>query len=100
MRIYVGRQFFSGEAVQILRAMKEQAEGVEELDLSEYIDWIIESAAAIDGVFLDVDDGPLHWRAKCLLESLLDEGLASLQFEVRDSERTTATFPVAMPQDA
>jgi len=100
MRIYVGKQFFSGEAVQILAAMKEQAEGLEDLDLARYIDWVVESAAAFDGVYLDVEDGPLHWRARRLLDALLDEGLASLQFEDRDSERTTATFPVAMPQEA
>ncbi len=101
MRIFIGDQYFSGEAIQILTAMKREAEGVEDLDLSEYIDWIVENSMSVAGVQLKVDDGTLRWRADSLLNELLNEGLASLVLDaVCDSERTTATFPAAMPQEA
>jgi hypothetical protein len=97
MRIYVGDQVFRGDALQVVTAMKFKAHGAEDLDLNGYVDWIVERAAAIDGIILVVEEGPLHWRAESLVNAMLNAGLAALDdVDARDSERTTVTMPVAM----
>jgi hypothetical protein len=101
MRIYIGGQVFSGDALQVVTAMKFHAHGADDLDLDAYVDWIVERAAMIDGIALAVEEGPLHWRAESLVNAMLDAGLAALDdVDARDSERTTVTMPVAMVQEA
>lgn len=62
---------FRGTPVEVLAQMKAVAEGVEDLDLSEYIDWVIERAASMEGVLFLVGRGPLHVRAERLLREMI-----------------------------
>jgi hypothetical protein len=101
MRIYVGGHVFGGTPVQILTAMKHVAHGVDELDLHAYIDWIIQRAAWVDGICLDVEAGTLHERAASLLEQMMDAGLAMDDaVDGVTSERPTAVWRATAAVDA
>ena len=88
---------FRGTAMAILAQMKSVADGVDELDLSEYIDWVIERAASVEGILLFVKPGPLHARAESLLAEMVAARLArDLDDDETDSEqRSTARWVAA-----
>jgi hypothetical protein len=88
---------FAGTPMEIITQMKSIATGVDELDLGEYIDWVVERAASVEGVLLFVRSGPLHSRAESLLREMIDSGLARDPEEVDEltEERVTARWIAA-----
>lgn len=88
---------FCGTPMAIIAQMKAVADGVDELDLSEYIDWVIERAASVEGVLLFVRSGPLHARAESLLVEMVAARLArDLDDDESDADqRSTARWVAA-----
>lgn len=89
---------FRGTPLEIVAHMKAVAEGVDDLDLGEYIDWVIERAATMEGVLFRVGSGPLHGRAEALLREMIGARFAiDLDAEPidRDDDLPTARWVAA-----
>ena len=70
-----GRRF-EGTPVQIVQAMRSIAFGVEQMNLSEYIDWVAAQALKFEGVELRVAGDDEAAKAAALVGAMLDAGLA------------------------
>ncbi|MBS2018145.1 MAG: hypothetical protein JST00_35060 [Deltaproteobacteria bacterium] len=81
---------FHGTPVEIVAQMKRVAEGVDELDLGEYIDWVIERAATMEGVLLVVSRGHIATRAEALLREMINVGFATDLEQFDDEEIPTS----------
>jgi hypothetical protein len=94
MRIDLGHgHVYSGSPMEILTELKGAAEGADELDLGEYIEWVIERAATVEGVLLFVGSGPLHVRASNLLREMVAANFArDLEHEEDEDNRATARW--------
>ncbi len=91
-------QLFRGTPLEIVVQMKAVAEGVDDLDLGEYIDWIIERAASMEGVLFRVGSGPLHGRAEALLREMISARFATdldADSEAQEEELPTARWVAA-----
>jgi hypothetical protein len=75
IRMRDGREF-EGTPVEIVRAMKEIAWGVEQMTLSEYIDWVAANAKRVEQVRLDVGGESEEAKAAALVQAMFDKGLA------------------------
>jgi hypothetical protein len=67
---------FTGTALEVVAQMQRSAVGVDDLDLDEYVDWVRERAATLEGIHIAVDYGGLAARAAALVEGLVAAGLA------------------------
>jgi hypothetical protein len=99
MHIDLGQgHVFEGRAIEIVARMHRIAFGVSDLDLFEYIDWVLERAASLEGIFIAVAPGPIPARAEGLLRGLIAAGLArdlDADAETEEDQRTTLRFAVA-----
>jgi len=69
-------EVLSGDATDIVGAMRARAFGVDHLSLGDYIDWIVLQTKERVGVNLVVDGRTSPERATSLLEALVAHGLA------------------------
>lgn len=87
---------YRGTPMEIIAQMKAVAEGVDELDLGEYIDWVVERAASYEGVLLFVVSGSLHARAESLIHEMIAARFArDLDEDGDENERSTARWVAA-----
>ncbi len=85
---------FRGSPIEIVAQMKGVAEGVDDLDLAEYIDWVVERAATMEGVLLAVGRGHIATRAESLLREMVAVGFAT-DLDDEDDDLPTARWAVA-----
>ncbi len=88
---------FRGTPMEIIAQMKAAADGLDELDLGEYIDWVVERAAAHEGVLLFVVSGSLHARAESLIREMVAAHFARDldDDQLGDDDRSTARWVAA-----
>jgi hypothetical protein len=67
---------FQGTALQIVKAMRDIAFGIEQMTLDQYIDWIVQNALRFEEVELVVSGATTEERAGSLVEEMLAKGLA------------------------
>ena len=66
---------FVGTPVQIVRAMKDIAFGVEHLNLAQYIDWVVANAKKFEEVELDVSGKTDDELSAALVDEMVRTGL-------------------------
>jgi len=66
---------FQGTAVQIVRAMKDIAFGVEDFTLPQYIEWVVANARKFEEVDLDVKGTSEEELAASLVAEMVRTGL-------------------------
>jgi len=67
---------FQGTPVQIVRAMKDIAFGVENLNLTQYIEWVVANAKKFEEVELGVRGASDDELSASLVDEMLRAGLA------------------------
>ena len=65
-----------GTPLQIVRAMKGMAFGVEGLTMRQYIEWVVANAERFEGVVLKVEGGTDEELVASLVTEMLRTGLA------------------------
>ena len=65
-----------GTPLQIVRAMKGMAFGVEGLTMRQYIEWVVANAERFEGVVLKVEGGTDEELVASLVAEMLRTGLA------------------------
>ena len=68
---------FQGTAVQIVQAMQRIAFGVDQLSLSDYIDWVAANALKFEAVVLKVDGATGDEKAAALVAEMIAHGLCA-----------------------
>ena len=68
---------FEGTPLQILTQMKRIAFFVEEMDITEYIDWVALNVGDLHGSVIDVRGESAEERASSLLDALIARGMAT-----------------------
>ena len=89
---------FAGTPVEIVAQMQRVAIGVDDLDIDEYVEWVTERAATLEGVYILVAQGGIRARAESLLRGLVDAGLArdlDAWDDLDDEARPTLRFGTA-----
>ena len=66
---------FVGTPVQIVRAMKDIAFGVEHLNLAQYIEWVVANAKKFEEVELKVNGKTDDELAAALVDEMIRSGL-------------------------
>jgi len=66
---------FQGTALQIVRAMKELAFGVERMELAQYVDWVVANARKFEEVELEVKGETEEELAAALVAEMIRTGL-------------------------
>jgi len=66
---------FVGTPVQIVRAMKDIAFGVEHLNLAEYIEWVVANAKKFEEVELKVEGATDDELSVALVDEMIRAGL-------------------------
>jgi ribosomal protein S3 len=66
---------FQGTALQIVRAMKELAFGVEYMDLAQYVDWVVGNARKFKEIELEVKGESDEELAAALVAEMIRTGL-------------------------
>lgn len=75
IRMRDGREL-EGTAVEIVRAMKRLAFGVENLTLADYITWVVDNARKFDAVELEAKGATDEDVAASLVDGMVRGGLA------------------------
>jgi hypothetical protein len=66
---------FEGKALEIVRAMQDIAFGVEQLSLSEYIDWVVRNASKFEDVELKITGETDEEKSESLVAEMVRVGL-------------------------
>jgi hypothetical protein len=66
---------FEGKALEIVRAMQDIAFGVEQLSLSEYIDWVVRNASKFEDVELKISGETDEEKSESLVSEMVRVGL-------------------------
>jgi hypothetical protein len=66
---------FQGTPLQIVRAMKDIAFGVEDLSFKKYVDWVIANAVKLEGVELAAKGDTEEELAASLVDEMIRTGL-------------------------